>query len=99
MVAPTRSQLLPDTPLITDFVPGYDASALFGVGAPRNTPAEIVGRLNHEINAVLAEPETRARIADIGTTVALSPADYGRLIADETEKWAKVIRAANIKPE
>jgi tripartite-type tricarboxylate transporter receptor subunit TctC len=99
MVAPTRSQLLPDIPTITDFVPGYEASALFGVGAPRNTPDEIVGRLNKEINVVLTEPETKTRIADIGTTVALSPAEYGRLIADEIEKWAKVIKFAGIKPE
>jgi tripartite-type tricarboxylate transporter receptor subunit TctC len=99
MVAPTRSELLPDIPTITDFIPGYDASALFGVGAPRNTPIEIVGRLNKEIIALLAEPEIGARFADIGTTVALSSAEYGKLIADETEKWAKVIRAANIKAE
>ena len=99
MVAPMRSELLPDIPTITDFVPGYEASALFGVGVPRNTPTEIVGRLNKEINAILAEPEIRARVSDIGTTVALSPAEYGKLIADETEKWAKVIRAANIRPE
>ena len=98
MVAPTRSELLPDIPTITDFVPGYEASAMFGVGAPRNTPIEIVGRLNKEISALLAEPEIGARFADIGTTVALSPAEYGKLIADETEKWAKVIRTANIKP-
>ena len=99
MVAPTRSELLPDIPTITDFVPGYEASALFGVGAPRNTPIEIVGRLNKEISALLAEPEIGPRFADIGTTVALSPAEYGKLIADETEKWAKVIRAANIRPQ
>ena len=99
MVAPTRSELLPDIPIITDFVPGYEASALFGVGTPKNTPTEIVGKLSNEINAVLAEPEIRTRIADIGTTVALSPAEYGKLIAEETEKWAKVIRAANIKAE
>ncbi len=91
MVAPTRSVLLPDIPTITDFVTGFEASALFGVGAPRNTPTDIVGRLNNEINVVLAEPEIKTRIADIGTTVALSPAEYGRLIADETEKWGKVI--------
>ena len=99
MVAPTRSELLPDIPIITDLVPGYEASALFGVGTPKNTPTEIVGKLSNEINAVLAEPEIRTRIADIGTTVALSPAEYGKLIAEETEKWAKVIRAANLKAE
>ncbi len=99
MVAPTRSELLPDIPTITDFVPGYEASAMFGIGAPRNTPTEIVGRLNKEINALLAEPEIGARFADIGTKVALSPAEYGKLIADETEKWAKVVKFAGIKPE
>ena len=97
VVAPTRSESLPDIPTITDFIPGYEASALFGVGVPRNTPTEIVGRLNKEINTILAEPEIKARFADIGTTVALSPAEYGKLIADETEKWAKVIKFAGIK--
>ena len=98
MVAPTRSELLPDIPTITDFVPGYEASAMFGVGAPRNTPTEIIGRLNKEINALLAEPEIVTRFAEIGTTVALSPGEYSKLIADETEKWAKVIKFAGIKP-
>ncbi len=98
MVAPTRSELLPDIPTIIDFVPGYEASALFGFGAPRNTPTEIVGRLNKEINALLAEPEIGARFTDIGTTVALSPAEYGKLIAEETEKWGKVVKFAGMKP-
>ena len=81
-------------------MPGYEASAWFGVGAPRNTPAEIVDKLNKEINAALADPKMKARLADLGGTVlAGSPADFGKLIADETEKWGKVIRAANIKPE
>ena len=83
-----------------DFVPGYEASAWYGIGAPRNTPAEIVDKLNKEINAGLADPKIKARLADLGGTVlAGSPADFGKLIADETEKWGKVIRAANIKPE
>ena len=83
-----------------DFVPGYEASAWYGVGAPKNTPAEIVEKLNKEINAGLADPKMKARLADLGGTVlAGSPADFGKLIADETEKWAKVIRAANIKAE
>jgi tripartite-type tricarboxylate transporter receptor subunit TctC len=99
MVAPTRSEFLPDIPTITDFVPGFEANALFGVGVPRNTPTEIVVRLNNEINALLTEPEIRARLANIGKPVVVSPAEYRQLIVDETEKWAKVIRAANIKAE
>jgi tripartite-type tricarboxylate transporter receptor subunit TctC len=99
MVAPARSELLPNIPTITDFVPGFEANALFGVGVPKNTPVEIVVRLNKEINALLAEPETKTRFGNLGTPVAASPSEYGKLIADETEKWAKVIRAANIKPQ
>ena len=96
----TRSEALPDIPTVGEFVPGYEASAWFGVGAPKNTPAEIVDKLNKEINAALADPKIKARLADLGGTVlAGSPADFGKLIADETEKWGKVIRAANIKPE
>ena len=95
----TRSEALPDIPTVGEFVPGYEASRWFGIGAPRNTPAEIVDKLNKEINAGLADPKIKARLADLGGTVlAGSPADFGKLIADETEKWAKVIRAANIKP-
>ena len=96
----TRSEALPDIPTVGEFVPGYEASTWFGVGAPKNTPAEIVDKLNKEINAGLADPKMKARLADLGGTVlAGSPADFGKLIADETEKWGKVIRAANIKPE
>jgi tripartite-type tricarboxylate transporter receptor subunit TctC len=96
----TRSDALPDLPTVGDFVPGYEASTWFGVGAPKATPAEIVEKLNKEINAGLADPKMKARLADLGGTVlAVSPADFGKLIADETEKWAKVIRTANIKPE
>jgi tripartite-type tricarboxylate transporter receptor subunit TctC len=96
----TRSEALPDVPTVADFVPGYEASALFGVGAPKNTPIGIVERLNKEINAGLADPKLRARLVDLGGTVlAGSPADFGNLIADDTEKWGKVIRAANIKAE
>jgi tripartite-type tricarboxylate transporter receptor subunit TctC len=81
-------------------VPGYEASSWSGVGAPKATPAEIVDKLNKEINAGLADPKIKARLAEFGgTALAGSPADFGKLIADETEKWAKVIRAANIKPE
>jgi tripartite-type tricarboxylate transporter receptor subunit TctC len=83
-----------------EFVPGYEASQWFGIGAPKNTPAEIVDKLNREINAGLADPKIKARLADLGGEVlALSPADFAKLIAEETEKWGKVIRAANIKPE
>jgi tripartite-type tricarboxylate transporter receptor subunit TctC len=96
----TRLEVLSDIPTVAEFVPGYEASAWFGVGAPRNTPAEIIHSLNKEINAALADPNMKARLADLGGTVlAGSPADFGKLIAEETEKWGKVIRAANIKPE
>jgi tripartite-type tricarboxylate transporter receptor subunit TctC len=87
-------------PTVSDFVPGYEVSASFGVGAPRNTPADIVEKLNKEINVALAEAKLIARLTDLGGAVLPgSPADFGKLVADETEKWAKVIRAANIKPE
>jgi tripartite-type tricarboxylate transporter receptor subunit TctC len=91
---------LPDIPTVGEFVPGYEASGWFGVGAPKATPAEIVEKLNKEINAGLADPKLKARLADVGGDVlALSPADFGRLIAEETEKWAKVVKFANIKPD
>jgi tripartite-type tricarboxylate transporter receptor subunit TctC len=96
----TRWEGLPDIPTVNDFVSGYEASAVFGLGAPRNTPAEISDKLNKEINAGLADPKIKARLADLGGTPLVgSPADFGKLIADDTEKWGKVIRAANIKPE
>jgi tripartite-type tricarboxylate transporter receptor subunit TctC len=95
-----RSEALPDLPTVGEFVPGYEASAWFGIGAPKNTPTEIVDKLNKQINAALADPNMKARLADLGGTVlAGSPADFGKLMADETEKWDKVIRDANIKPE
>jgi tripartite-type tricarboxylate transporter receptor subunit TctC len=85
---------------MSDYLPGYEASQWYGIGAPKNTPAEIIDRLNKEINAALADSKIQTRIADLGGTVlAGSPADFGKLIADETEKWAKVIRAAGIKAE
>jgi tripartite-type tricarboxylate transporter receptor subunit TctC len=100
VTAATRSDQLLDIPTVAEFVPGYEASVWFGIGAPRNTPAEIVDKLNKEINAGLVDPKFKARLADLGGTVlAGSPADFGKLIAAETEKWGKVIRAANIKPE
>jgi tripartite-type tricarboxylate transporter receptor subunit TctC len=96
----TRSDALPDLPTVGETIPGYEASSLYGIGAPRNTPAEIVDKLNTEINAALADPKMKARLADPGS-VALTgtPADFGKLIADETEKWAKVIKFAGIKPQ
>jgi tripartite-type tricarboxylate transporter receptor subunit TctC len=91
---------LPDVPTVDEFVPGYEASIWFGIGAPKNTPTEIVDKLNNEINAAFADPNMKARLADLGgTALPGSSADFGKLIADETEKWGKVIRAANIKPE
>jgi tripartite-type tricarboxylate transporter receptor subunit TctC len=96
----TRSELLPDIPTVAEFVAGYEASNWFGICAPKATPAEIVEKLNKEINASLADPGIKARLADLGSDVlALSPADFGKLIAEDTEKWGKVIRAANIKAE
>ena len=92
--------MLPDTPTVGEFVPGYEASAFFGIGASKSTPAEIVDKLNREINEALSDPRIGARLAEVGgTVVAGTPADFSKLIADETEKWAKVIRAANIKAE
>ena len=100
VTAATRSDALPDIPTVGEFLPGYEASTWYGVGAPKGTPAEIVEKLNKEINAGLADPTMKARLADLGGDVlALSPADFGKLIADETEKWAKVIKFANIKPD
>jgi tripartite-type tricarboxylate transporter receptor subunit TctC len=96
----TRSDALPDVPTVDEVVSGYEASAWFGVGAPKATPAEIDEKLNEEINAGLADPKMKARLADVGSTaLSGSPANFGKLIADETEKWAKVVRAANIKAE
>ncbi len=96
----TRSETLPDIAAVAEFVPGYEASGWNGVVAPKNTPAEIIDKLNKEINAGLAEPNIKARLADMGgTTLAGSPADFGRLIATETEKWGKVVKFAGIKAE
>jgi tripartite-type tricarboxylate transporter receptor subunit TctC len=96
----TRSEMLPDVPTVGEFVPGYEASTWSGVGAPKATPAEIIEKLNKEINAALADHKVKARLADLGSTPFVGSAtDFGKLIADETEKWAKVLRAANIKPQ
>jgi tripartite-type tricarboxylate transporter receptor subunit TctC len=96
----TRSAALPDIPTLGEFVPGYEASGWYGVCVPKATPIEIVDRLNKEINAGLADPKINARIADLGAEpMPTTPTEFGKFIADETEKWAKVIRAANIKPD
>jgi tripartite-type tricarboxylate transporter receptor subunit TctC len=96
----TRSPVLPDIPTVAEFVPGYESSFWTGVGAPKNTPAEIVDKLNKEINAALADPKFKARLADLGgTALSGSPADFGKFIAGETEKWGKVVKFAGIKAE
>jgi tripartite-type tricarboxylate transporter receptor subunit TctC len=95
-----RSEVLPNIPTISEFVPGYEASYWAGLGAPKNTPAGLIDTLNREVNAGLADAKLQARIADLGgTALPGSPSDFSKLIADETEKWGKVIRTANIKPE
>ena len=96
----TRLEVLPDLPTVGDFLPGYEASNFRGIGAPKHTPVEIVGKLNKEMNSILADPNMKARIAGIGGTILPgSPADFGKLIAEETEKWAKVVKFAGIKPD
>jgi tripartite-type tricarboxylate transporter receptor subunit TctC len=96
----TRSQVLPDVPVLSETLPGYEASAWFGIGAPKNTPAEVIERLNTQVNVSIADAKFKARLANLGGTVlAGSPADFGELISDETKKWGKVILAANIKRE
>jgi tripartite-type tricarboxylate transporter receptor subunit TctC len=95
-----RSEALPDIPTVGDFLPGYETSLWFGVGAPKNTSPEIIDKLNKEINAGLADPKIKAAIADMaGTVLASSPADFGKLIADETEKWAKVVKFSGARPD
>jgi tripartite-type tricarboxylate transporter receptor subunit TctC len=94
-----RSEILPDTPTVDEFVPGYEASQLYGVGAPKATPVEIVDKLNKEINAGLADPKVKERFAQLGTTALPgSPGDFGKYLAEETEKWAKVVRFSGAKP-
>ena len=96
----TRLEALPDIPTVSEYVPGYEASGYQDIGAPKDTPPEIIDRLNREINAALADPKFKARLIELGTLVhASSPADFAKLIADDTEKWGKVIRALNIKAE
>jgi tripartite-type tricarboxylate transporter receptor subunit TctC len=95
-----RSEVLPVLPTMAEFVPGFEISAWYGIAAPRNTPEAIIDKLNKEINAALADPDVKARLADLGSSpLALSPAEFRKFISDDTEKWAKIIRAANIKPE
>ena len=96
----TRATALPDVPSLSESVPGYEASAVTGVGAPRHTPAEIIERLNAEINAAFADPTMKARFADTGGSVLPgSPADLGRFLAEETEKWGKVVKASQARPK
>jgi tripartite-type tricarboxylate transporter receptor subunit TctC len=96
----TRQEVLPDVPTLGEFVPGYEATVWFGIGAPKNTPAELADKLNREINAGLADPKIKQRLADLGGLPSpTTPPQFGNLIADETERWGKVIRAANIKAE
>src|SRR5262249_36428699 len=96
----SRSKALPDVPTLSEFVPGFETNTWFGIGAPRNTPAAVIDRLNHEINAALADPKLSARLADLGATILPgSTADFAKLIVDETERWAKVIRFAGAKAD
>ena len=96
----TRSAALPDIPAMAESVPGYDASGWYGIGAPKNTPTEIIDKLNKESNAALADPKIKTRFADLsGVVLGDTPADFGQLITEEIEKWGKVVRTANIKPE
>jgi tripartite-type tricarboxylate transporter receptor subunit TctC len=96
----TRSDALPDIPTVSEFVPGYETSLCLGLGAPKGTPAEIIDKLNQEVNAALADPKIKMRLADLGGTVLPgTPADFGKLIADETEKWGKVVKFTGIKAD
>ena len=100
VTATARLQVLPDIPVIGDVVPGYAVTGWLGIGVPKGTPADIVERLNREVNAVLAEPAVKVRMAELGSEIFTgSPADFGKLVAEETEKWAKVVKFAGIKPE
>jgi tripartite-type tricarboxylate transporter receptor subunit TctC len=96
----SRLELFPDIPVVSEFLPGFEASQWYGVGAPKNTSSDVIGQLNAEISAALADPKIKARLSELGgTPLMLSPAAFGKLIAEDTEKWGRVIRTANIKPE
>jgi tripartite-type tricarboxylate transporter receptor subunit TctC len=96
----TRSDALPDLPTVNEFVPGYEASAWYGLGAPKGTPVEIVDKLNKTVNAILADPASKARFAELGASVIPgSPADFGKFVADETEKWGKVVKFCGAKAD
>jgi tripartite-type tricarboxylate transporter receptor subunit TctC len=95
-----RSSLLPDIPTVADFLPGYEASAWYGLGAPKNTPAEIVNKLNATVNAILADPIAKERFGSMGATLITgSASEFGKYVAEETEKWAKVVKFSGAKPE
>ncbi len=100
MTTTTRSAALPDIPTVGEFVPGYEASSWYGIGVPKGTPAEIVDTLNKAVNAGLADPRLKARFADLGATVlAGTPTDFGKLVADETEKWRKVVKFSGARAD
>jgi tripartite-type tricarboxylate transporter receptor subunit TctC len=100
VTAPKRVAAIPDVPTIGETVPGYEVSIWYGIAAPMGTPSEIVGKLNQAVNAVLADPKLQARLAELGgEPMPMTPAEFGKLVAEETEKWGKVIRAANIKAD
>ena len=100
VTAPKRVAAIPDVPTISETVPGYEVSIWYGIAAPRGTPSEIVGKLNQAVNAVLADPKLQVRLAELGgEPMPMTPAEFGKLVAEETEKWGKVIRAANIKAD
>jgi tripartite-type tricarboxylate transporter receptor subunit TctC len=95
-----RVDALPDIPSVGEFVPGYEAEGWYGIAAPKTTRAEVIGKLNEEINAIVADPKTRTQLVELGVSpVSMTPAEFGQLIADQTEKWAKVVKVAGIKPE
>jgi tripartite-type tricarboxylate transporter receptor subunit TctC len=94
-----RSEALPDLPIVADFVPGYEASGIYGIGMPKDTPPDIVGKLNREINAAIADPRIKTRLADLGGIVVTgTPADFGKILAEEVEKWGKVVKFSGAKP-
>ena len=100
MTSATRSDVLPELPTVADFVPGYEASAWYGIGAPKDTPAEIIDKLNKAVNAILADPKSKARFAELGASLLPgSPADFGKLVAEETAKWGKVVKFAGAKAD